>query len=170
VTTEKQTEPTKESTTEEKTTAEVTTEAVSPTLLTGFKSSGSFSGGEKSSGQDIAFARYGRHDTYERLAFDLYEWVGGKPVQPAGVICDYTAGISDDGRTISIIINGAVEAYASQSSLSLLNSANIEAVSYNYFGNGDAVAITISLKRPCQFKVFNLESPAKLVIDIAALE
>lgn len=158
---------TKETTTEEITTAETTTEAP---LLSGFSSSGNFSGGKFESGQDIAFARYGYHDTYERLAFDLYAWIGGKPDQPADSVTSYTANLSDDGRTISIILTGAIEAYASQSTLNLTNSANIDSVSYNYFGNGDAVAITISLKQRSQFKVFNLESPAKLVVDIATFE
>jgi hypothetical protein len=175
VTTEKQTtETTAESTTESKTeptqTTEATTEANSSTLLKGFKSSGSFSGGEKDSGQDVAFVRHGSHETFERLAFDLYEWIGGRPSQPEDVVTNYSAGISDDGRTISIIVTGAIEAYASQSTLNLSNSANIESVSYNYFGNGEAVAITISLKQPSQYKVFNLVSPAKLVVDIAPFE
>ncbi len=169
-TTEKQTTPTKEPTTETKTTAEVTTEASVGTLLKGFKSKGSFAGGENASGQDVAFVRYGNHDTYERLAFDLYEWIGGKPNQPVAVMTNYTANISDNGRTISIIVTGAIEAYASQSSLNLTNSSNIESVSYNYFGRGEAVAITIILKQPSQYKVFNLVSPAKLVVDIAPSE
>lgn len=171
-TTEKQTtettsEPKTESTTEPAKTTEATTEANSSTLLKGFKSSGSFSGGEKDSGQDVAFVRHGRHETFERLAFDLYEWIGGRPTQPEDFVTSYSAGISDDGRTISIIVNGAIEAYASQSAVNLSNSANIESVSYNYFGNGEAVAITIILKQPSQYKVFNLVSPAKLVVDIA---
>lgn len=175
VTTEKQTtETTAESTTQSKTeptqTTEATTEANASTLLKGFKSSGSFSGGEKDSGQDVAFVRHGRHETFERLAFDFYEWIGGRPTQPEDVVTSYSAGISDDGRTISIIVNGAIEAYASQSTLNLSNSANIESVSYNYFGNGEAVAITIILKQPSQYKVFNLVSPAKLVVDIAPFE
>ncbi len=160
-------ETTKETTTEEKTTAETTTEA---SLLNGFSSSGDFSGGKFASGQDIAFARYGYHDTYERLAFDLYLWIGGKPDQPSDSVTSYTANLSDDGRTISIIVTGAIEAYASQSTLNLTNSVNIDSISYNYFGNGDAVAITISLRQRSQFKVFSLESPAKLVVDIATYE
>ncbi len=179
VTTEKQTaettaESTKESTTESTSepvkTTEATTEANASALLKGFKSSGSFSGGEKDSGQDVAFVRHGSHETFERLAFDLYEWIGGRPTQPEDVVTSYNAGISDDGRTISIIVNGAIEAFASQSTLNLSNSANIESVSYNYFGNGEAVAITIILKQPSQYKVFNLVSPAKLVVDIAPFE
>ncbi len=174
-TTEKQTtettsESTKEPTTEPAKTTEATTEANASTLLKGFKSSGSFSGGEKDSGQDVAFVRHGSHEAFERLAFDLYEWIGGKPSQSEDVVTSYNAGISDDGRTISIIVNGAIEAYASQSTLNLSNSANIESVSYNYFGNGEAVAITIILKKPSQYKVFNLVSPAKLVVDIAPFE
>ncbi len=178
VTTEKQTVPTKESKAEPETTAEITTEATTEittekpaaTLFKGYKSSGSFSGGEKASGQDVAFVRYGSHDTYERLAFDLYEWVGGKPNQPVDVITNYTASISGDGRTIGIMVNGAIEAFASQSPIDLKNSANIESVIYNYFGNGEVVAITINLNKKSQFKVFNLVSPAKLVIDIAPID
>ena len=171
VTTEKQTtESNAEPTTEPAKTTEASSEANSSTLLKGFKSSGSFSGGEKDSGQDVAFVRHGRHETFERLAFDLYEWIGGRPTQPEDVVTSYDAAISDDGRTISVIVNGAIEAYASQSGVNLSNSANIESVSYNYFGNSEAVAITIILKQPSQYKVFNLVSPAKLVVDIAPYE
>jgi hypothetical protein len=163
-------EPSTESTKEPDKTTEATSESNSATLLKGFTSSGSFSGGEKSSGQDVAFVRHGSHDTFERLAFDFYEWIGGRPSQPVDVITSYSAAISDDGRTISIIVTGAIEAYASQSILNLNNSANIDSVSYNYFGSGEAVAITIILKNPSQYKVFNLVSPAKLVVDIAPFE
>lgn len=174
-TTEKSTEATTEKTTnepptEEKTTAEATTETVSEPLINGFKSSGSFSGGKMSSGQDVAFARYGYHDTFERLAFDLYEVNGSKPDQPVSVITEYSTNLSEDGRTIDVMINGANEAYASQMSLDLKNSPNIEEVFYRYLGNREAIEITIVLKQPSQYKVFSLESPAKLVVDIAPIE
>jgi len=169
VTTEKATESTTEKTTEKQTepTKEPVTESPPGALIKGFKSSGSFSGGVNAPGQDVAFVRFGNHDTYERIAFDFYEWVGGRPTQTVDAITNYTASLTDGGRTINLIFNGAVEAYASQSNLDLSNSALIESVSYIYLGNKEAVGITIQLKQSVQFKIFNLISPAKLVVDIA---
>jgi len=162
--TEKPTQPTTPSTTEAVT--QTTTEAAA---LSGFISSGGFSGGLGSFGQDVAFARYGYHQSYERIVFDIYEWIGGEPSTRAEKITLYATNISADGKTISITLNGAIDAYARSSGIDLKGSSVIKSVDYMDPGNGDAVAIIISLSQKSQYKVFELKSPAKLVVDIAPL-
>lgn len=159
------TQPTTQATTEK--TTEATTES---TALSGFISSGGFSGGEGSFGQDVAYARYGFHQTYERIVFDIYEWIGGQPSTRTERITLYASNISADGKTISITLNGAIDAYARTSGIDLKGSQNIKSVDYMDPGNGDAVAIIISLTQKSQYKVFELKSPARLVIDIAPLD
>lgn len=162
--TENTTQPTTPSTTEAVT--QTTTEAVT---LSGFISSGGFSGGEGTFGQDVAFARYGYHQSYERIVFDIYEWLGGEPTTRAERITLYATNISADGKTISITLNGAIDAYARSSGIDLKGSPFIKSIDYMDPGNGDAVAIIISLSQKSQYKVFELKSPAKLVVDIAPL-
>lgn len=152
------------------TTTETTTEATTEAKLEGFTSSGGFSGGTSATGQDIASARYGNHQSFERIVFDIYEWIGGQPTTPVDNIGAYAAIISEDGKTIRININGALDAYADNLTLDLKGSANIQSVQYANSGNGEMVTIVIHLAKPSQYKVFSLKLPAKLVVDIATFE
>ncbi|GAB6107596.1 AMIN-like domain-containing (lipo)protein [Fusibacter bizertensis] len=148
------------------TTAPVTTE---PALFdyTGFIASGSFSGGKASTGQDVGSARYGDHDDFERIAFDVFKWNGGNPQDTVDEITSYTATISADGKKITINLTGAIDAYASLKPLELGGSPNVESIKYSLSGPNESVQIDIVLKNASQFKVFNLKSPARLVVDIA---
>lgn len=171
-TTETKPEPTTATSTESTTeaTTETTTEATTEAKLEGFTTSGSFSGGTSATGQDIASARYGNHQSFERIVFDIYEWIGGQPTTPVDNIGAYAAIISEDGKTIRININGALDAYADNLTLDLKGSANIQSVQYANSGNGEMVSIVIHLAKPSQYKVFSLKLPAKLVVDVAVSE
>lgn len=148
------------------TTAPVTTEAA-PFDYTGFISTGSFSGGKASTGQDVGSARYGNHDDFERIAFDIYKWNGGSPQDTEDEITTYTATISADGKKITIGLTGTIDAYASLKPLELAGSPNIESIKYSLSGPNESVQIDIALKNASQFKVFSLKAPARLVVDIA---
>ena len=159
-TTEKATQPTTESTTEPTTEKQV--------QLEGFKTSGQFSGGEVTIDQDIAVARFGVHESYDRLVFEMYAYAGlVKPTQAADTVTAYTATLSEDGTVIKIHMTGALEAYASQTAIDFKGKETIKSISYSNASEGDAIDITIALSQPSQFKVFSLKSPGKLVIDIA---
>ncbi len=157
--------------TEPQTTTQATTQPpTQPTTeaqLEGFISTGGFSGGTQTSGQDVAFARYGLHDGYERLVFDIYEWVGGKPTDTVSEIGPYETSISTDGKTITINLNGAINAYAKQEALDLKGSKTLLSVTYDTPSTGERVQITLKFAEPVKYKVFNLKSAARLVVDFA---
>lgn len=148
-------------------TTEATT-APAPFDYSGFISSGSFTGGKASSGQDVGSARYGNHNDFDRIAFDIYKWNGSAPQDTVEEITSYTASISPDGKKITIILTGAMDAYASMNAIDFTVSPNIASVKYSLSGPNESVQIDISLKNACQFKVFSLKSPARLVVDIAS--
>ena len=157
--------------TEPQTTTQATTQPpTQPTTeaqLEGFISTGGFSGGTQTSGQDVAFARYGLHDGYERLVFDIYEWVGGKPTDTVSEIGPYESSISTDGKTITISLEGAINAYAKQEALDLKGSSTLLSVTYDTPSTGEKVQITLKFAEPVKYKVFNLKSAARLVVDFA---
>lgn len=159
-TTEKVTQATTESTTEPTTERQV--------QLDGFKLSGQFSGGEVTIDQDIAVARFGVHESYDRLVFEMYAYAGlVKPTQTTDAVTAYTATLSEDGTVIKVHMKGALEAYASQMAIDFKGKDTVKSISYSNASEGDAIDITIVLSQPSQFKVFSLKSPGKLVIDIA---
>lgn len=143
------------------------TESTSEPLLEGFISTGGFNGGTQTSGQDVAFARFGLHDGYERVVFDIYEWVGGKPTDTVSEIGPYETSISSDGKTITINLDGAINAYAKQEALDLKGSKTLLSVSYDTPSTGERVQITLKFAEPVKYKVFDLKSAARLVVDFA---
>lgn len=131
----------------------------------GFLESGTFSGGSITDGQDVATARYGRHDNFERIVFDIYAWTSFEPTETVNEIGVYEAKISGDGKSITVIIGGARGAYANKSRIDLKESTTVSSVEYFFPGSDSAVGITITLKEKGAFKVFSLKEPAKLVVD-----
>lgn len=145
------------------TTTEKTTE---PEPLKGFKTSGGFSGGEAVASQDISAVRYGHHDSFERLVFDLSDWNYGNETVASSQVGPYQATINAEQTVITITLNGAADASARQKGINLKGSPNIQGVTFTQ-GDGDAVEIVITLNRASQYKVFTMKSPGKLVVDIA---
>ncbi len=131
----------------------------------GFLESGTFSGGTVTDGQDVATARYGRHEAFERIVFDIYAWTGLEPTETVDEIGVYEANISDDGKSITIIVNGARGANARKAGIDLKDSTTVSTVEYFFPGSDSAVGITITLNDTGAFKVFSLKQPAKLVVD-----
>lgn len=170
------TAPTTAATTAPKTTSSTTKETAPSTEestkaeLTGFVESGAFSGGLKSTGQDIAFARYGHHIDFDRIVFDIYEWQGGQPQNTVDIITEYTANISSDGKTITIVLYGAIDAYARNMPIDLKGRDHIKSVTYNSAGSTETVTISIALENKSIYKVFDIKSPARLIVDFAIAE
>lgn len=170
------TAPTTAATTAPKTTSSTTKETAPSTEestkaeLTGFVESGAFSGGLKSTGQDIAFARYGHHIDFDRIVFDIYEWQGGQPQNTVDIITEYTANISSDGKTITIVLYGAIDAYARNMPIDLKGRDHIKSVTYNSAGSTETVTISIALEKKSIYKVFDIKSPARLIVDFAIAE
>lgn len=150
-------------------TSQTTTEPTGAEL-TGFLSSGGFNGGTKTSGQDIASARYGHHIDFDRIVFDIYEWQGGQPQNTVDVVTEYSTSISNDGKTISIVLNGAIDAYARNIALDLKGREHIKSVSYSTAGLSESVTINIVLENESMYKVFDIKSPARLIVDFAPVD
>ncbi|MBE0449912.1 MAG: zinc ribbon domain-containing protein [Clostridia bacterium] len=138
---------------------------ISGEIPEGFLESGTFSGGKITDGQDVATARYGRHEDFERIVFDIYGWTSFEPTETVDEIGVYEATISGDGKSITVIINGARGAYAKKSGIDLKESSTVSSVEYFFPGSDSAVGITITLNEKGAFKVFSLKEPAKLVVD-----
>lgn len=143
------------------------TEPASEALLEGFIATGGFKGGTQTTGQDIAFARYGLHVGYERVVFDIYEWIGGKPTDTVEEIGPYVTSISADGKTITIELEGAINAYAKQEAIDLKGSKTLESITYETPSTGEKVLITLKFAEPVKYKVFSLKSAARLIVDFA---
>lgn len=131
----------------------------------GFLQFGTFSGGKVTDGQDVTTARYGRHEDFERIVFDIYAWTSFEPTETVDEIGVYEATISDDGKSITIIINGVRGANAKKTGIDLKDSTTVSSVEYFFPGSDSAVGITITLSEKAAFKVFSLKEPAKLVVD-----
>lgn len=128
----------------------------------GFTDSGTFSGGAITDGQDIYSVRYGLHETFERLVFDIYGWTGSEPTETVDQIGVYEATVSSDGKVLTIMIEGARGAFASRNPVEF---PNIDSIEYFYPGSDSAVGIRITLANTGAFKVFELKEPARLIVD-----
>lgn len=150
-------------------TTETSTEATTeePVALDGFIDKGGFTGGVLASGQDIAAARFGHNIGFDRIVFDLYEWKGGQPTDSAETVTQYATSISEDKKSIKITFTGALDAYAKNSALDLKGYQSVQSVSYDVSGSTESVVVTINLSAASVYKVINVKSPARLIVDFA---
>lgn len=155
-------EPTSEPETTTSETAPTTEAATEPVRPEGFITTGNFTGGTLSDGQDIYAVRYGHHDTFDRLVFDLYAWTGAEPTETVSEIGRYEATVTSDGKLLTILISGARGAFASRSTVAF---PNVEAIEYFYPNDDSAVGIRILLTDSGAFKVFELKAPGRLIVD-----
>lgn len=163
-TTAKPTETTAKPITTETSTEATTEETV---VLDGFIDKGGFTGGVLSSGQDIAAARFGHNVEFDRIVFDLFEWKGGQPTDSAEIVTQYATSISEDKKTIKITFTGALDAYAKNLSIDLKGHQSVESVTYDVSGSTESVVVTINLSAASTYKVLNVKSPARLIVDFA---
>ena len=131
----------------------------------GFTTTASFTGGIITDGQDISSIRFGRHDAFDRLVFDLSAWTGtttsGESIEEA---CHYEAKISDDGKSITLLFSGARGASAALPNLR--GSSYFSAISVFYPEDDSAVGFNITLNQSSAYKVFSLKAPGRIVVDV----
>jgi len=131
----------------------------------GFSTTLSFTGGIITDGQDVSNIRFGRHDAFDRLVFDLATWTGNTgPGENVEESCHYEATISDDGKTITLLLSGARGASATLPDLA--GSDYFSAISVFYPKDDSAVGFNITLKQASAYKVFNLKTPGRIVVDV----
>ena len=151
------------------TTGTGTTETGTEVELKGFKEAGGFSGGVETVSQDISAVRYGNHDDFERLVFDLSDWNYGNPTTPSELVGKFDATLSENQKQIIITLYNAADASVRQKGVNLNGSANVKSIQFAQ-GAGDSVQIIIDLNKPSQYKVFTMKSPGKIVSDIAIIK
>lgn len=128
----------------------------------GFISTGSFTGGIITDGQNVSSIRFGRHEAFDRVVFDLSNWTDTSTLIEEA--CHYEAKISDDGKTITLLLSGARGASATVPDLSA--SQYISGISVYYPEDDSSVGFTINLNQDSAFKTFDLKSPGKIVVDV----
>ena len=128
-----------------------------------FKSSGVFSGGEITDGQDVGKIRWSKQGGFERIVLDLYEFTYTGPGDPVAVPCYYEVDIVNDEQSV-ITLSGARGLSAD-----IPDITSSDYISYisKYFPEDDSqVALEIVYKQPVEIRVFELRNPARVVIDI----
>lgn len=126
-----------------------------------FLTTGGFSGGAPASSLDIYSSRYGNNLDFERLVFDIYT-TSGTPAEHVG---HFSSKISDDGKSITLVITGVDQISAKEKTLELQGAQSVTSVNYSYLENDATATITIHLSRSAAFKVFELKSPSRLIVD-----
>jgi len=132
-------------------------------------STGSIRGGEIADGLDVKNIRWADRDNYERLVFDIYKW--GGPTNPEGIVPnDYpgTFNFKFKNEKEVIVSFEGYRAFTTKfpklSKSKLVSEIRIVRDEENA---GDSeYKIEIYFKRPVKLEVFELYSPARIVVDI----
>jgi hypothetical protein len=130
----------------------------------GFIATGTFSGGIVTDGQDVSGIRFGKHELFERVVLDLSVWTGGTPTERVDEACHYEAKISDDGKSVILTLSGARGVSAGTPDLS--RSTFFKSVEASFPEDDSTVSFTILLNQASEYKVFQLKSPGKIVVDV----
>ncbi|MDO4799048.1 MAG: hypothetical protein Q4A52_00855 [Bacillota bacterium] len=133
-----------------------TTAPTSEKPLSNFSSSATSSGGSPASDLTIDSLRVGSHEDFTRVVIDL---------DPAKTVPSYQANISEDGRTVTLVIRGVIKNNATDvtTPVGRINSVVISQTT------PDSVTAVIQLNNRMQYRVFGLESPVRIVLDVANL-
>ena len=132
-------------------------------------SSGSFEGGEVTDGLDVKDVKWVKHGKYERIILYIYKWGGNdkpeetKPVDVPGYF-KISSGKNDESLDVQL---GGYRAFTAKlphfEKSNLIRDITLPTGEKLVTGNGFSFAI--GFKIPVRFEVFELHSPARIVID-----
>ena len=108
---------------------------------------------------DVVKIREGRHESYSRLVFDVYE--DGKPTKTVG---EYDAKYSSSHNDISVILYGYQKFTAPL--LSFPIDSTIEQIYFEQYPASQGFKFHIKLREDAKVRIFDLKNPARLVFDI----
>ena len=134
---------------------------------------GAIKGGEIADGLDIKYIRWADRGNFERLVFDVYKW--GGPTNPEGIVPNEYPGTFTfefvNGKEIEATFEGyrAFTAKPPGFKKSSLVSG-IRVVSGEEDADDSSHKIKIDFKKPVTIEVFELYSPARIVVDIVENE
>ncbi len=131
--------------------------------------SGSVSGGEIADGLDVKNIRWAKRGNFERLVFDIYKW--GGPTNPEGILPNINSGTFKFTFKSDTQVDATFEGYRAFSAKfpvftksELVREIKIDQDEENA---GDSeYKIIIYFKQPVKIEVFELYSPARIVVDI----
>jgi hypothetical protein len=124
-----------------------------------------FEGGSSTDGLDIKSIRIGKHDNFTRLVFDVKKKNNAQEsVKKVGY---YTFSYVPKTNKITAVING-YDGFSAQ--IPTFSSTSIvEKMYFEDYPDEDAYKFHIQLREDATVKVFDMENPAKLVVDITPL-
>ncbi len=134
---------------------------------TSYKVSGYFSGGNGGSDLDVRRIRWHKHHGFERVVFDCYQYKGvlGKN----SYVLSNSVGVYEIGKDKkgALEIDGELKGYRNLS-------AHIPSFSHSKLINGfevlpeenEGYLFTIKLKKATPYRVFTLQNPGRIVIDL----
>ena len=122
-------------------------------------SSQHFEGGTVSDGLNIKTVRKAEHDSYIRLVFDS-DGVNSKVAKVGSYKVDY----EPSKKRVSIVLSGYRAFSAKFPTFS--NSSIVEKIDFAKYLDDSGYKLYINLRETTKIKVFALESPARLVIDV----
>lgn len=131
--------------------------------------SGSVHGGEIADGLDVKNIRWADRGNFERLVFDIYKW--GGPTNPAGILPNEYPGTYKFEFKSNTEVEASFEGYrAFTASFPAFKKSDlvseIAIIGDEENADDSSFRIKIFFKRPVKIEVFELYSPARIVVDI----
>jgi len=130
---------------------------------------GSFKGGEIADGLDVKYIRWADRNNFERLVFDIYKW--GGPTSPGGILPNEYPGTFKFEFVSEREIDVSFEGYRAFTAgipkfekSDLVSEIKILLDEENASESG--FKIKIYFKQPVKIEVFQLYSPARIVVDM----
>ena len=127
-------------------------------------------GGETTDGLDVKKVRWAKHKNYERLVFDIYKWGGyDKPegIEPAIKPGHFRISKNSEDNILNLKLSGYRAFSASFPDIE--ESSFIKNITMNKneeIADDSSFFLLIELKKAVEFKVLELESPARIALDL----
>ena len=116
-----------------------------------------FRGGKRSDGLDIKVIRTSHDETHTRLVFDTYA-SNAKATQSGSYIFTY----DPSNKQISAVVNG----YRKFSARTFRSTSIVKNISMEKYLDDSGFKFSINLNKAASVNVFELKSPARIVVDI----
>lgn len=133
-----------------------------------FKGYGTIEGGTRTDGIDIGKIRWSKQDGYERIVLDMHEFTYGDPGDVVDIVCYYEIVYYEGSNKSIISLFGARGIGGEIPDLS--NSALISSIEKNYPPSDSEVEVIMKYKKPVELRIFELNNPGRIVIDIREVE
>lgn len=134
-----------------------------------YTDAGSVKGGKIADGLDVKNIRWADRSDFERLVFDIYKW--GGPTNPEGIVPNEYCGTFKFEFISPTIVEVSFEGYRAFTA-DFPKFTKSKLISEMQFvideeSQGDSeYKIKIVFKKPAKIEIFELNSPARIVVDI----